>query len=1609
MQTNTTINKSLKITCISLLAILFSGITYGQEISITGTNGEEGVTDGIYILKPLAPASTFSAGGTITISFSGTATEGTDYTVLEKTITYNTGDVSIPVTLNITNDDVVENTETVIITLVSVTGSATIGVSNNISIDLTDNDEALLSISSSSPITEDGTHNAFTVISSNVITTDLTVTVTASGSATEGSDYLPLTSPYTLISGQTSFTIPITVTSDNLAEGDETIILSLSDPAATNVNLGVSSISTIITDDDNANFILIPNGPIAVNEGSTDQTFSVVLSAQPISDVVIKLTSDNPLAADVDKTLLTFSNSTWNTEQIVSISAQQDANLIDENVTVTAAIVDEDSDDAFDIIPNKTISINVSDDDTANFILTPNGPIAVNEGSTDQTFSVVLSAQPISDVVIKLTSDNPMAADIDKPLLTFSNSTWNTEQIVSISAQQDANLIDENVTVTAAIVDEDSDDAFDFIPNKTISINVSDDDTANFILTPNGPIAVNEGSTDQTFSVVLSAQPISDVVIKLTSDNPLAADIDKPLLTFSNSTWNTEQIVSISAQQDANLIDENVTVTAAIVDEDSDDAFDIIPNKTISINVSDDDEAGYELSSTPINITEGTTQQFSIVLTAQPQSNVIFEITSENTDIVTVNNNLLTFGQDNYNDPQIITVFCPEDINLIDETSSITIAIDKAASDIAFSNLANEIISVTTLDNDEANFTVSVSSIAITEGNTEQFTVVLTSQPESNVVFDISSTDTDIAFLSDSQLTFEPSNYNIPQTITVTCPEDANLTDETTSITVAVNATESNDLFDALSKEIIAVNTTDDDNAGYTISSNSINITEGSSQQFTVLLTAQPQNNVIFNIISENTNIVSVNSPQLTFEPGNYNIAQTITLSCPEDVNLIGETTSVIISVNSASDNAFDPLPDEVITVNSIDNDAPGYTVSTGSITITEGESKQFSVILTAQPQDDVLIDITSSNTAVAIVSNAQLVFNNSTWNTAQYITISIPEDNNLANESTTILASINNASDNDFTGIASQTININTTDNDFAPVFTSSPVESIDEDTFYSYSIVITDDDNDIPVISLETNISWLTLTDNGDGTATLTGTPENADVGTYIVRIRVTDDLTFTEQEYQLIVKNINDAPIANDDSDTTSDIAAVTTDVLANDVDDDGNIDISSLTIIQAPYHGTVTIENNTGRIIFTPDAHYFGFDSYQYQICDTDGECAIATVTINIINGNVKPVTLKDFITTNEDTPVNISPISNDSDPNGNIDIGSLKLDKEPDFGSYSINKATATINYQPILNYYGNDTIIYTICDLGNPSLCSIDTIFISVLPINDTPVATDHHINVTEGIKEEVHLATLGSDVENDLLSIEISPETPDIPGSINIINNSTLQFTANFGTLCTDHEIWYIIKDIEGAYDSGILFIHIMAFDSDLDNIPDALEMENGTELDSDSDGIPNHLDSDSDNDGIDDFIEGGIDNACTDTLSDSDKDGIPDYIDPDSDNDTIYDREESDKDCDNDGIPNYRDNFDDCSDRINAPDTFTPNGDGINDKFVIKGATSDELKDNELFIFNRWGGQVYHMVNYDNSWDGKSNSSLLGSELLSEGTYFYVFKTNAGKTLKGTVYIKR
>jgi gliding motility-associated-like protein len=232
---------------------------------------------------------------------------------------------------------------------------------------------------------------------------------------------------------------------------------------------------------------------------------------------------------------------------------------------------------------------------------------------------------------------------------------------------------------------------------------------------------------------------------------------------------------------------------------------------------------------------------------------------------------------------------------------------------------------------------------------------------------------------------------------------------------------------------------------------------------------------------------------------------------------------------------------------------------------------------------------------------------------------------------------------------------------------------------------------------------------------------------------------------------------------------------------------------------------------------------------------------------------------------------------------------------------------------------------------------------------------------------------------------------------------------------------------------------------DSDGDGVIDGTEVADGTNptdpcsfvfasqtvtpnsawntLDCDNDGLTNEEETsegtdpsnpDSDGDGVTDSIE------ITDGTNPSDpcsyvfgSQSVPpstDWLNIDCDGDGLSNGEESSGGSDPNDPCSPTVETSPCDPNITIPEAFSPNGDNDNETFIIEGI--ENIPDNSIVIFNRWGTEVFSMSPYDNSWNGTSMSTLnVGGDQLPTGTYFYIFDTHTEKlgVIKGYIYLKR
>lgn len=306
-----------------------------------------------------------------------------------------------------------------------------------------------------------------------------------------------------------------------------------------------------------------------------------------------------------------------------------------------------------------------------------------------------------------------------------------------------------------------------------------------------------------------------------------------------------------------------------------------------------------------------------------------------------------------------------------------------------------------------------------------------------------------------------------------------------------------------------------------------------------------------------------------------------------------------------------------------------------------------------------------------------------------------------------------------------------------------------VNEDGMVVIDVLGNDDDPDGDVLEVESvdDVEHGSVWINGDGTVTYQPDPDWYGVDTF--EYEVTDSIDDAEATVTVTVFGVNDPPTAAPDEATTSEDTTVTVDLLANDDDVDG--DPLTVLAVDLPVAGSV-VDHGDGTITYTPAPDWNGAETFEYDL--TDGaETASGVVTVIITPANDPPRPAADTATTDEDTPIDVDVLGNDTD----IDGDTLVVLAVDGAGQGSTLISGSVVQYTPNPDFNGTDSLTYMVTD-GVAAAAGVVTITVS--PVNDAPVAADVLISGAEDSVLEANLLTEADDVEEDNLTL-VSVDEP--------------------------------------------------------------------------------------------------------------------------------------------------------------------------------------------------------------------------------------------------------
>ena len=770
--------------------------------------------------------STFAAGQTIRLELSGTATQGTDYTIDSTSLTLPAGvgqdPANVTTTVRAKDDPIDDDGETVVLAASRDTvefAQRTIGISD----DETGSTRVDLSVNPAQ-VREDGGGTTVRATASlnadaRAQDTEVTVTVGSSGdSAVEGTDY--------------AMVDDLTLTIDG---GEAT--------AETMFNLSPTNNDTVegaktITVDGNASGLAVRSTELTLNDDDVEST-EVALTVDP-SEV-----SESAGSRTVRVTG-TLDGGARTTETVVAVTVGSGTDSALEGT------------DYMDV-PELELTIPANrTDGTVPFTLRPTND-ATAEGAETISVSGNVAGLTVTPTELALADDDSPSTRLDLSLnpTTVSEAAVPTDVVVTGSLNGGARLSDSVVTVTVGSPGDSAIEGLDYANVSAFQITVPAHETTGqtmFTLSPEND-AIAEGAetitvtgrtnglTVEPATLTVSDNDTASRVVTL-SVHPESVSEDMPEDVTVTATLNagaraedTEVRLTVGAAGDTavpgtdyeRVAERTLTILAGEssgtavfrlepVDNESTDGartlsvtgsttvaeLRVEPATGAQVALDDDDNPGVRVVPDALTVVEAESEFYTVALQTRPTADVTLTIGGVSGDL-SLDKTRLVFTEADWRDAQDVEVTAADDD---DSTQDPNVTLThRATGATEYRGLSADL--VVSIQENDPNLVFSDSSVTVPEGETATYTVALATLPTAGVTVRITGVSGDLS-LDRTRLDFTRGNWDEPQMITVEAAEDE---DTSTDPAVTLTHEASGGGYDGISGEI-RVSVTENDSGG---------------------------------------------------------------------------------------------------------------------------------------------------------------------------------------------------------------------------------------------------------------------------------------------------------------------------------------------------------------------------------------------------------------------------------------------------------------------------------------------------------------------------------------------------------------------------------------------------------------------------------------------------------------------------------------------------------------------------------------------------------------------------------------------------------------------------
>ena len=1154
--------------------------TAGVTISTDALEVPEGGSQSYTVVLDTEPA----ADVTVAIQVPDNADIAVDQTAL----TFTADDWNTPQTVTVTaaqDDDAVAD-DPVVLTH-TVRGGDYEGVTAaSVEATITEDDTAGVTISTDALEVPEGGSQSYTVVLDTEPAADVTVAIQVPDNADIAVNQTALT--FTADNWNTPQTVTVTAAQDDDAVADDPVVLTHTVRGGDYEGVTAASVEATITEDDTAG-VTISTDALEVPEGGS-QSYTVVLDTEPAADVTVTIQVPDNADIAVDQTALTFTTDNWNTPQTVTVTAAHDADAVaDDPVVLTHAVRGGD----YEGVTAAGVVVTIVEDDTAGVTISTD-VLEVPEGGS-QSYTVVLDTEPAADVTVQIQVPDNADIAVDQTALTFTADDWNTPQTVTVTAAHDADAVtDEPVTIMHTVRGGD----YEGVTAAGVVVTIVEDDTAGVTISTDA-LELPEGGS-QSYTVVLDTEPAADVTVQIQVPDNADIAVNQTALTFTADDWNTPQTVTVTAAHDDDAVaDDPVVLTHTVRGGD----YEGVTAASVEATITEDDTAGVTISTDALEVPEGGSQSYTVVLDTEPAADVTVTIQVPDNADIAVDQTALTFTTDNWNTPQTVTVTAAHDDDAVADDPVVLTHTVRGGD---YEGVTAASVEATIVEDDTAGVTISTDALEVPEGGSQSYTVVLDTEPAADVTVAIQVPDNADIAVDQTALTFTADDWNTPQTVTVTAAQDDDaVADDPVVLTHTVRGGD----YEGVTAASVEATIVEDDTAGVTISTDALEVPEGGSQSYTVVLDTEPAADVTVAIQVPDNADIAVNQTALTFTADDWNTPQTVTVTAAQDDDAVDDDPLTLTHAVRGGD--YEGVAAAGVVVTIVEDDTAGVTISTDALELPEGGSQSYTVVLDTEPAADVTVAVTVLEDADIAVDETTLTFTADNWNTPQTVTVTATHDDDAVVDDPVPLTHV--VSGGDYEGVTVASVEVSITEDD-TPALTIADANATESDEEITFTVQLN------VASSLAVTVDWAT----DDGTAT-----QGADYG------ETTGTLTFDalETEQTVTVSLLDDALDEADEtftvalsnpSNATLDDAEATGTITDNDAAPaltiadaeaaEGEREITFAVTLGAASSFEVTVDWTTADGTATADADYTAAEG-RLTFAPGQTEATIAAVVFN----------------------------------------------------------------------------------------------------------------------------------------------------------------------------------------------------------------------------------------------------------------------------------------------------------------------------------------------------------------------------------------------------------